>query len=165
MFSNETLELAETLIASLKEQNKSIVTIESCTGGLVAAALTEVSGSSEVVYGGFITYANKAKTNMIGVPVASLEQYGAVSEQVARAMAEGGLSASGTDIAISITGVAGPTGGTQEKPVGLVHFACATKNNTYHLEMLFGENLERGKIRQLSVNTILEMSLEVIGES
>jgi nicotinamide-nucleotide amidase len=103
--------LAQQVIAALKAKGLTVAAAESCTGGLIAGALTSVSGSSDVVYGGFVTYANEAKIVMIGVPFALLKQFGAVSKEVAIAMAEGALAASGTHMAIAVTGVAGPTGG------------------------------------------------------
>jgi nicotinamide-nucleotide amidase len=102
-----------------------LATAESCTGGLIAAALTAIAGSSDVVDRGFVTYSNDAKTQMIGVPLAVIETYGAVSEEVARAMADGALARSRAAIAVSVTGVAGPGGGSAEKPVGLVCFGLA----------------------------------------
>jgi nicotinamide-nucleotide amidase len=159
------ISLAEQVIAKLSAQGKMIATAESCTGGLVVGALTSISGSSKAVYGGFVTYANEAKENMVGVACKLLDEYGAVSEQVARSMAEGARQKSGADITISITGIAGPSGGTKEKPVGLVHFACATKTGIYHLEMKFGEDLSREAIREASVIAALEMVLEVIGDT
>ncbi len=102
-----------------------LATVESCTGGLLAAVLTAIAGSSEVVERGFVTYSNQAKSEQVGVPEALIELHGAVSEPVARAMAEGGLAHSRADIAAAITGIAGPGGGTAQKPVGLVHIACA----------------------------------------
>ena len=161
MFTDETPELAKTVIAALVEDRKMIVTAESCTGGLIAGALTAIPGSSEAVYGGFVTYANAAKMHMLGVEQADLEQYGAVSEQVARTMAEGALNASGAAISIAVTGVAGPGGGTRKKPVGLVHFGCAMKNQIRHLEMRFGD-IGRDEIRAATVETALKMVLEVV---
>lgn len=102
-----------------------LATAESCTGGLVAGALTDVPGSSDVVERGFVTYSNEAKNEMLGVPMDQIDSHGAVSEPVARAMAEGAVARSGADVAVAITGIAGPGGGTDEKPVGLVHFAIA----------------------------------------
>src|SRR5690606_36133902 len=114
-----------------------MVTAESCTGGLVAAALTSVAGSSAILHGGFVTYANAAKTAMIGVPAALIDRHGAVSEQVARSMAEGARKTAGVDLAIAITGIAGPGGGSDEKPLGLVHFGLATADGTAHREERF----------------------------
>ncbi len=109
---------------------KTVATAESCTGGSVANRITNVSHSSEMFRYGWVTYANEAKMTELGVPVALLEKHGAVSAEVAQAMAEGALRGSGADVAVAITGIAGPTGGTPEKPVGLVYFALATKNGT-----------------------------------
>ena len=114
-------------------------------------------GSSDVVDRGFVTYSNPAKTAMLGVPEATLAAYGAVSEETARAMAKGALEAAGVDAAVAITGIAGPGGGSAEKPVGLVHFACARKDGTVeHREKRFGE-VGRGEIRQLSVLEALDL--------
>ncbi|MEM6710937.1 MAG: CinA family protein [Pseudomonadota bacterium] len=114
------------LIGRLKAARLSVVTAESCTGGLIAARLTDVSGSSAVVDRGFVTYSNEAKTEMLGVPTELIENQGAVSKEVARSMAEGALANSNASISVSVTGVAGPTGGSPEKPVGTVHFAVAS---------------------------------------
>jgi nicotinamide-nucleotide amidase len=105
-----------------------IATAESCTGGLVAGALTEIAGSSDVVDRGFVTYSNEAKQAMLGVPAATLKRYGAVSAETAAAMAKGALKHSLADIAVAVTGVAGPGGGSKQKPVGLVYFAAASRN-------------------------------------
>ena len=124
---------------------------ESCTGGLIAAILTEVPGSSDVVERGFVTYSNRAKTELLGVPKAIIDDHGAVSEPVVRAMAEGVLAASPAVIAIAVTGVAGPGGGTQDKPVGLVHLAVARRGGRFvHEKQLFGDRSRRD-IRLLTV--------------
>ncbi len=162
MFSKEIQDLAISVIASLNAQEKLIITVESCTGGLVAAALTSISGSSSVVYGGFVTYANEAKNQMAGVPMALIEEYGAVSEQVAIAMAKGALANTSADIAISVTGIAGPTGGTKEKPIGLVHFALAMGDNIYHSKELFGIDKSREPIREASVLRALKMVMDIL---
>jgi nicotinamide-nucleotide amidase len=135
-----------------------MATAESCTGGLVAAAMTDIAGSSDVFDRGFVTYSNTAKSEMLGVPDALIVEHGAVSEAVARAMAEGAVSNSDADVAVAITGVAGPGGGSAEKPVGLVHFACATRFQTQHLEMRFG-NIGRSAVRQASVEQALQLVL------
>ena len=132
--------LANEIIASLKAQGLTIATAESCTGGLIAGALTSVAGSSDVVYGGFVTYANEAKIAMVGVPFGLLREFGAVSKEVATAMAEGALAAAGTHIAVAVTGIAGPGGGSAEKPVGLVYFAVATAEETRNLKKSFDPN-------------------------
>lgn len=151
---------AKDAIGALKDAKFTIVTAESCTGGLIAGALTSVSGSSEVVHGGFITYANSAKTAMIKVPARMIRDFGAVSAQVARAMADGARNTARTDLAISATGVAGPLGGTDTKPVGLVYLACATHEGTRVVEKKFGD-LGRDAIRQAAVAAALELIIDV----
>ena len=160
MFTPEITSLATKIIQALVSQGDTIVTAESCTGGLIAGALTSISGSSEAVYGGYVTYANEAKINMIDVPEQTLIQYGAVSEQTVRAMADGALKTSGADIAIAVTGIAGPSGGSPEKPVGLVYLGCATAHETYHVEMKFGD-LGRDGIREATIVAALKMVLDV----
>lgn len=150
--------LAAALVDTLIARGLTIATAESCTGGLVAAALTDMAGSSAAVYGGFVTYANEAKTAMIGVPPDLIAAHGAVSEQVSRAMAEGARREAGTDVAIAITGIAGPGGGSAEKPVGLVHFACATSAGTAHIERRFGD-IGRAQVRRASTLAALELAL------
>jgi len=124
MLSDATLEDASRLLEELRARDFTIATAESCTGGLIAAALTSVPGSSSCVLAGFVTYSNDAKINMLDVPPELIESVGAVSQEVARRMAEGALRRSGASIAVSCTGVAGPAGGSAEKPVGLVHMAA-----------------------------------------
>jgi nicotinamide-nucleotide amidase len=132
---------------------------ESCTGGLVAAALTALPGSSAFVERGFVTYSNQAKTAMLGVPAELIERVGAVSEEVARAMAEGALSQSAASAAVSVTGIAGPTGGSAEKPVGTVHMAAArTGKLTLHRHHLFGGG--RDEVRRLSVLAAMDLLIE-----
>jgi nicotinamide-nucleotide amidase len=139
-----------------------LATVESCTGGLLAAALTAVPGSSAVVERGYVTYSNESKTDLVGVPAALMARDGAVSETVARAMAEGALERSPVDIAVAITGIAGPDGGTTEKPVGLVHVAAARRGHaTLHRRMLFGEQ-GRDRIRLLAARTALVMVIAQI---
>lgn len=159
MLDTETLALAKKVNDRLIIARHVMVTAESCTGGLIAGAITSVSGSSAMLYGGFVTYANKAKTAMIDVPAALIEAHGAVSEPVARAMAEGALAKAGVDLAISVTGIAGPGGGSDEKPIGLVHFGLATREKTLHREERFGD-LGRDFIRQAAVRVALEMVLD-----
>ena len=153
--------LASETVAELKAAGLSIATAESCTGGLVGGALTSVPGSSDVVYGGFITYSNLAKTRMIGVPHRLITDYGAVSAQVARAMADGARSTARTDLAVSVTGIAGPSGGSATKPIGLVYFACASHEGTRVVEKRFGD-LGRDGIRQVSVVEALELVIDVV---
>ncbi len=134
-----------------------VATAESCTGGLVVAALTEIAGSSDVVDRGFVTYSNEAKQAMLSVPAATLKRHGAVSAQTAKAMAAGALKNSRADIAVSITGIAGPGGGTKQKPVGLVHFAAAKRGGRrIARKKLFGA-AGRSKVRQFSVIQALAM--------
>ncbi|WP_430913496.1 CinA family protein [Methylobacterium sp. sgz302541] len=142
---------AEALIARYAAAGQKLATAESCTGGLVAGLLTAVPGSSAVVERGFVTYSNDAKAEAIGVPAELIAAEGAVSEPVARAMAEGALSHSRADVAVAITGIAGPGGGSARKPVGLVHFGLAvTGAPTRHLERRYGD-LGRGEIRRRAV--------------
>ena len=154
--------LAEEVFAKLKAKGLTVATAESCTGGLIAGALTSISGSSDVVYGGFVTYANEAKIVMIGVPFALLKEFGAVSKEVAIAMAEGALATAGTHIAVAVTGIAGPMGGSKDKPVGLVHFACATVEGTRHLRKHFKE-MDRDGVREATVVEALRMVLRAAG--
>lgn len=122
--------LAETVLALCRAKKLMIATAESCTGGLIAGALTDIAGSSDVVERGFVTYSNRAKSEMLGVPAALIEQHGAVSAEVARAMAAGALAHAPVDLAVAVTGIAGPGGGSTEKPVGLVHLAVARRGGT-----------------------------------
>ena len=150
--------LAEETIAALKAAGITVATAESCTGGLIAGALTSVSGSSDVVYGGFVSYANEAKISMLGVPFALLRQFGAVSKEVAMAMADGAMAAAGTHLAVAVTGIAGPNGGSADKPVGLVHFSVATEDGTTHLKKVFPGN--RDEVRQATVVQALKLVLK-----
>ncbi len=156
MISPALVERAAALLKRYEAEGLRIVTAESCTGGLVAALLTEVLGSSAVVERGFVTYSNEAKTEMLGVPAEMIAQHGAVSEPVARAMAEGALRRSHADIAVSITGIAGPGGATATKPVGLVHFAVARGAHTTALERRYGD-LGRGIVREKAVEDALNL--------
>jgi nicotinamide-nucleotide amidase len=152
--------LASSVIERCLAFGLKVATAESCTGGLVAGALTGVSGSSGVVDRGFVTYSNEAKAEMLGVDNTLIEAHGAVSEPVARAMAEGALAHSRADMTVAITGIAGPGGGSGNKPVGLVHFACASKGApTRHLERRYGE-LGRENVREAAVKEALELMLE-----
>lgn len=155
MFSAEALSLAQEIIALAKTKGTMVATAESCTGGLVAGALTAIAGSSSAVDRGFVTYSNEAKAEMLGVAVGDLEAYGAVSEPVARAMAVGAVAHSRAKAAVSITGIAGPGGGSETKPVGLVHFACVAPDGTVtHVERRFGD-IGRDQLRQESLNQAL----------
>lgn len=153
-------DLARRVLEACKSNGLMAATAESCTGGMVAAALTDVAGSSAVVDRGFVTYSNEAKADMLGVPKALIEAHGAVSEPVARAMAEGALRHSQAQIAVSITGIAGPGGGSVEKPEGLVHFARASRGGvTIAVKKEFGP-LGRAEVRRLSVHQALQMLLD-----
>jgi nicotinamide-nucleotide amidase len=159
MFERETLELSERVLSFFRTRGLKLATAESCTGGLVVAALTEIPGSSDVVLQGFVTYSNDAKREMLGVNETTLARHGAVSGETAREMAEGALTRSRADAAVAITGVAGPAGGSIEKPVGLVHFAAAGRGTgTVHEERRFGA-LSRAEIRRRSVRVALELLL------
>jgi nicotinamide-nucleotide amidase len=159
MFDVETTRLAMAVLEACRARGATVATVESCTGGLVGGALTAIAGSSDVVLGGLITYSNDAKMALAAVPEALLAAHGAVSEPVARAMAEGGRAALSATFAVAVTGVAGPGGGSAAKPVGLVHFACAGPAGTVHRERRFGP-LARDEIRRLSVLIALDMLQE-----
>jgi nicotinamide-nucleotide amidase len=146
----ELLARAERLVSAYAQAGLTLATAESCTGGLVAALLTAVPGSSAAVERGYVTYSNAAKAEAIGVDPALIAAHGAVSEPVGRAMAEGARAASRADVAVAITGIAGPGGGSSEKPVGLVHLAVAAASGTRHLERRYGD-LGRGGIRRAAV--------------
>lgn len=157
MLDAALLARAEALVAAYTRAGLRIATAESCTGGLVAGLLTAVPGSSAVLERGFVTYSNEAKTEAIGVPAALVARHGAVSEPVARAMAEGALAASRADVAVAITGVAGPGGGSAEKPVGLVHFGLAAQGRPIlHRKRRFGDP-GRTEIRRLAVAEALDL--------
>ena len=128
-----------------------MATAESCTGGMIAASITDVAGSSSVLDRGFVTYSNEAKQDMLGVSLATLQAHGAVSRQTAIEMAEGALARSRADLAVSVTGIAGPDGGSAEKPVGLVHMAVARRGGgTAHRELRFGD-IGRDQVRTATV--------------
>jgi nicotinamide-nucleotide amidase len=147
---------AERLLEACRQNGLKIATVESCTGGLVAAALTAIAGSSDVVDRGFVTYTNEAKTELAGVPWDLFERVGAVSEDVARAMAKGGVEHSNADIAVGITGVAGPGGGSVEKPVGLVHISAYREGGAaLHERNVFPG--DRDAVRLASVRKALAM--------
>jgi nicotinamide-nucleotide amidase len=149
------------IIRLYSERGLKIVTAESCTGGLVAGCLTAIAGSSAVVERGFVTYSNEAKIELLSVPAELISSVGAVSADTAAAMVFGALAYSRADIAVSVTGIAGPGGGSAEKPVGLVHFACAARDKRPKLlEKRFGD-IGRAEIRQNSV----EVALDLLGEA
>lgn len=148
---------AAALLEDLRTRQLRLVTAESCTGGLVAGVLTEVAGSSDVFERGFVTYSNDAKTELIGVSRETLDRHGAVSEPVAREMAAGALAHSRADIAVAITGIAGPGGGSRDKPVGLVHMAAVRRDGkSTHEAYRFGD-VGRGEVRRLAVSAALTL--------
>ena len=154
-FSNDLITKAQSCITSLAARQRTIVTAESCTGGLLAASLTEISGASKVFTQGFIVYSNHAKIRLLEVSPDLLEKYGAVSREVAIAMARGALRTCQASISLAITGIAGPTGSTKNKPLGLVYISCATQTHTKTIEYLFSGN--RQQVRYLSVSHGLEL--------
>jgi nicotinamide-nucleotide amidase len=149
------LDRAEALLGACRAKGWRVSTAESCTGGLVAALLTEIAGSSDVVECGFVTYSNGAKAAMLGVDPSLIETKGAVSAEVARAMADGALARTGVELAVAITGIAGPGGATDTKPVGLVHFGLAKRGEPVrHLERRYGA-LERAAVRDAALGDAL----------
>lgn len=153
-------ELAQQLVIEFTRQGLMIATAESCTGGMIAAAITDIAGSSAVLDRGFVTYSNDAKQDMIGVSTDTLAAQGAVSRETAIEMAEGALARSRADRAVAVTGIAGPGGGSSEKPVGLVHLALATKSgSTQEWELRFGD-LGREIIRRKTVTKALQSLLD-----
>jgi len=162
MFSSALRDEAVRLLDACRKAGLRIATAESCTGGLIAGLLTEIAGASDVVERGFVTYSNQAKIECLGVPADLIAQHGAMSEPVARAMAEGALLHSRADVAVSVTGVAGPGGGTAVKPVGLVHLACARKGRAaLHQECRFGD-IGRDGVRMASVEAGLALLWRII---
>ena len=150
--------LAAKVGEGLKSHGLMLATAESCTGGMIAAALTDIAGSSDVVERGFVTYSNEAKTEMLGVPADLIERVGAVSEEVAQAMAAGALAHAPVDLAIAVTGIAGPGGGSAEKPVGLVHFGLARRGHPVEAEHHVFPG-DRAAVRHATVKRALEMLL------
>jgi nicotinamide-nucleotide amidase len=151
MIDAELRKAAKRVLDLCRVGGRRVATAESCTGGLVAAALTEIAGSSDVVEGGFVTYSNAAKQALLGVPAATLERYGAVSAETAAAMAAGALKNSQADFSVAITGIAGPGGGSKKKPVGLVHLAAASRDGRHIARRrLFGK-IGRRRVRLRSV--------------
>lgn len=157
MIDEEMRQAAIALLDLCRAKKLMLATAESCTGGLVAGALTDIAGSSDVVDRGFVTYSNAAKQQMLGVPNDTLKQFGAVSRETAEAMARGALGNAEADIAVAITGIAGPGGGSADKPVGLVHFAAASRGGALiHAEKRYGD-IGRTNVRHASVLQALAM--------
>ena len=161
MSGSDARALSRSLLDLCRMRKLTIATAESCTGGLVAGALTDIPGSSDVIDRGFVTYSNDAKRAMLGVKATTLATFGAVSKETATAMAIGALEKAGVDLAVSITGIAGPGGATPGKPVGLVHFAVAARDGRIlHRECRFGA-IGRSAVRQRSVVEALRMLMEL----
>ncbi len=156
-------ELANRFLQACAQRKILAATAESCTGGLIIAALTDIPGSSSMVDRGFITYSNDAKMEMIGVSAATLDAHGAVSLQTAQEMAAGALARSHAGIAMAVTGIAGPDGGSEEKPVGLVWFGLAVKGKAVITEKRIFDNRGRDFIRRETVRHALEMGLKALG--
>jgi nicotinamide-nucleotide amidase len=161
MLPDTTLERAEALLAQCRAREWRIATAESCTGGLIAACLTAIAGSSDVFDRGFVTYSNESKTELLGVDPALIAHFGAVSEDVVRAMATGALARSPADIAVAVTGIAGPGGGSEDKPVGLVWFGLATRESVTSEKRIFPGG--RAKVRAATVAHALELMERVAG--
>ena len=153
---------AAELLDACRARNETVTAAESCTGGLVAATLTAIPGSSYVFERGFVTYSNSAKSEMLGVPFWLIERHGAVSEDVVRAMAGGALTHSRANLAVAITGIAGPDGGTQDKPVGLVYFAAGRRNTMIASESVLFGDLGRAEIRRRCVERALSLLLSLL---
>lgn len=148
---------AAEFLSAARDKGELVATAESCTAGLLAATLTAVPGCSDVFERGFVTYSNTAKSEMLGVPYWLIEKHGAVSEDVARAMAGGALTHSNASLAVAVTGIAGPDGGTPEKPVGLVHFAAGRPEGPMHHERVVFGDLGRAEVRRRSVERALSL--------
>jgi len=156
MSEESTRQLAEAVLAACRRKGMKLATAESCTGGMVAAALTDIAGSSDVVERGFVTYSNEAKTELLGVPPALIAAHGAVSAEVAAAMAKGALARAPVDLSVAITGIAGPGGGSAAKPVGLVWFGCAGRGRQTVTETHIFSG-DRGAVRLAATRRALEL--------
>jgi nicotinamide-nucleotide amidase len=162
LFPTDVLGTAQRLIGSLRAKNRTLTTAESCTGGLIASAITAVAGSSDVFYGGFVTYSNDAKAQMIGVDADLIAKHGAVSEAVAHAMADGAIRTTGADLAVSVTGIAGPGGGSPSKPVGLVYIGIASVFDAPKVERHMFGDAGRQEVRLASVRVALKLLEEAV---
>lgn len=160
MYEKETDKYAEELLALFRERGLTFAAAESCTGGLINARLTSVAGSSDVVLGGVVSYSNSVKENALSVRAETLQSFGAVSEQTAKEMAEGVRRIIMADIAVSVTGIAGPGGGTEKKPVGTVCFGVAWKDKAETVTKHFGKTLSRREIRALASDFAIELAAE-----
>jgi nicotinamide-nucleotide amidase len=150
------MRLAETVLAACRARDWHVATAESCTGGLVAAALTAIAGASDVLDRGFVTYSNRAKIELLGVSPETIAEHGAISEQAASAMARGAVIHAGVDLAVSVTGIAGPGGGTPQKPVGLVYLGIARRDGATRVERRIFPG-DRGEVRRAALVEALEM--------
>lgn len=165
LFPADIEDQARQIVADFAARGKMVATAESCTGGLIAGALTEISGSSAVVDRGFVTYTNQAKVDMLGVADATLATHGAVSRETALQMVHGALYRSQASVAVAVTGIAGPGGGSAEKPVGLVHLAAKSRSGKIlHREMRYGD-IGRTEVRLATVRTALAMLIEVAAQA
>ena len=162
MFPDDIEKLARRVVEAAAARGMMVAAAESCTGGLVCGALTGIAGSSTVVERGFVTYSNAAKADLLDVPAGLIDRHGAVSEPVARAMADGVLARAPVQVSVAVTGIAGPGGGSTDKPVGLVHFAAAGPDGLIHAERRFGD-IGRAAVRQAAVRVALELLLDRIG--
>jgi len=162
MFDDRVLVLAKAVIDDARKKKLTIATAESCTGGLIASALTEIPGASDVVTSGFVVYSNQAKIKLLGIKPLLVTHHGAVSEEVARAMAEAAREITGASLTVSCTGIAGPSGGTRQKPIGLVHIAAARRGeDTLWVECRFGD-IGRTAVRLRSVEAALKLLLQLL---
>lgn len=163
--TDDTERLARQVLAACEERGAMLATAESCTGGMIAAALTDIAGSSAVLDRGFVTYSNDAKVEMLGVETQTLADHGAVSRETALAMAAGALARSRARIAVSVTGVAGPGGGSAEKPVGLVWFGVALKGRETSAHRRLFEEMDRAAVRRASVATALDLIRDTLSRN
>ncbi len=159
--SKEIHALSETVLSTCRAARLKLATAESCTGGMVAAALTDIAGSSDVMERGFVTYSNEAKTELLGVPAEMIAAHGAVSAQVATAMVQGAIARAPVDLAVAITGIAGPGGATKGKPVGLVYFGIARKGGAARVERHTFQG-DRAAVRAAATERALELLLETV---
>lgn len=160
-YTGSKCELEERLVHLLQEKNMTVSTAESCTGGLIAGAIINAAGASDVLNEGYITYSNEAKERLVGVRHETLEKYGAVSEETAREMALGAAKAAGSDMGLSSTGIAGPGGGTKEKPVGLVYIGCSVDGEVQVRELHFHGNRMENRLH--TVGEVLKLAAEMLG--
>lgn len=165
MIAGNALAEAAELVRLCRERGETVASAESCTGGLVAAAITEIAGASEVFDRGFVTYANRAKSELLGVPAELIARHGAVSAEVAAGMAQGALARSAAGLAVAVTGIAGPGGGSAEKPVGLVFFCAASRRGRRLERRDIFPNDGRAAIREAATVTALKLLAELLREA